>query len=119
MAQFDQGGGCSCGLHKVCECATSKTQKDESKLGEYDCKECNGTGQVVFTRERGGPICNGCAGHGGLTRDLLVIHLAGRFDYPSVYMGGPSDHSKKRADDLVRGLEREFNINWKTSIKGG
>lgn len=118
MAIFDQGGGCSCGLHKVCICAT-KTQKDDPKLEEYDCKECNGTGQVVYTRERGGPICNGCGGHGGLTRDLLVIHMAGWLDSPSVYMGGPSERSKKRADDFIRGLEREFNINWKKSIKGG
>jgi DnaJ-class molecular chaperone len=71
------------------------------------CKECHGTGKVVFTKERGGPVCPHCGGHGWVTPDLLVKYFAGMLDHPSVYMGGPSQGNLKRAKRLVEFLQDE------------
>ena len=50
------------------------------------CRECNGTGTVVFTKERGGPICNSCGGNGYLTDIIIQRIIASILDYPSVYI---------------------------------
>lgn len=65
------------------------------------CKECSGTGVVGFTKERGGPDCNTCGGTGEITPDVLVPVIASLLDSPSVYMGGPSQQSRKRAARIV------------------
>ena len=60
------------------------------------CKECNGTGEVVYTKERGGPICNNCGGNGHLTDKIIQHRMASIMDYTSVYMGGPSRGNMQR-----------------------
>ena len=70
------------------------------------CKECNGTGEVVFTRERGGPICNSCGGNGYLTDIILCRMIAGQIDYPSLYMGGPSYTSMRKAERIIDMLKK-------------
>ena len=71
------------------------------------CKECNGTGEVVFTKERGGPRCNNCAGNGYLTDEIIKRIIASILDYPSVYMGGPSEDNKRRAQKIIEFLKEE------------
>ena len=71
------------------------------------CKECNGTGEVVYTKERGGPICNNCGGNGYLTDEIIQRTMASIMDYPSLYMGGPSHHSKMKADKIIKFLKEE------------
>lgn len=71
------------------------------------CKECEGTGEVVFTKERGGPICNSCGGNGYLTDEILYRMIASIIDHPSVYMGGPSHNSMRKAERIVTELKRE------------
>lgn len=76
------------------------------------CKECAGLGKVPVTKERGGPICWNCGGHGTITRESLRRFVAMQLDYPSVYMGGPSPGNMKRALRIVERLE-EFGIELK------
>ena len=71
------------------------------------CKECNGTGEVVFTKERGGPMCVNCVGNGYLTDEILESTMASIMDYPSVYMGGPSHHSRQKAIKIIKMLKEE------------
>ena len=72
----------------------------------YLCNECGGEGTVIWTKERGGPKCNGCNGVGYLTQELLCREIGGMLDYPSCYMGGPSRNSLKRAADIIEILKR-------------
>jgi len=65
------------------------------------CKECSGTGEVVFTKERGGPKCNNCGGVGYLARKHLEITMASILDMPSCYMNGPSNQSMRKARSIV------------------
>lgn len=74
------------------------------------CKECNGTGEVVFTKEKGGPICNSCGGNGYLTDIILQRMIASKIDYPSVYMGGPSPNSMRKAENILNMLKEECLI---------
>lgn len=71
------------------------------------CKECQGTGVVKFTKERGGPKCNGCAGFGHMTKHILRLRVGSILDHPSVYMGGPSLNSLKKADRIINYLINE------------
>ena len=71
------------------------------------CKECNGTGEVVFTKERGGPRCVNCVGNGYLTDEIIKRIIASILDYPSVYMGGPSEGNKRRAQKIIEFLKEE------------
>jgi len=68
------------------------------------CKECGGTGKVEFTRERGGPVCNTCGGVGTMTAEVVQRNIASMLDHPSVYMGGPSQGSLRRAGRIVEYL---------------
>lgn len=72
-----------------------------------DCKECKGTGRVVFTRERGGPTCNNCGGGGIIDDAVLRPRIAIILDAPSVYMGGPSHSSLRKADVIIKMLKDE------------
>jgi hypothetical protein len=69
------------------------------------CKECNGAGEVVFTKERGGPKCNNCAGVGYIARQHLEHVIGAILDSPSIYMSGPSPGSLRRAKKIVDYLE--------------
>lgn len=71
------------------------------------CKECKGKGTVEFTRERGGPICNNCGGSGAMDQKVVQRRIASLLDSPSVYMGGPSHGSLKRAGRIVEWMEAE------------
>ena len=71
------------------------------------CKDCSGTGKIVFTKERGGPVCTSCGGNGYLTDEILCRIIAGAIDYPSLYMGGPSYNSIKRAERILSILKEE------------
>jgi RecJ-like exonuclease len=71
------------------------------------CKECNGTGEVVYTKERGGPICNNCGGNGHLTDVIIQRTMASIMDYPSVYMGGPSRGNMQKAQKIIDFLKEE------------
>ena len=71
------------------------------------CKECNGTGDVVFTKERGGPICNNCGGNGYLTDELIQRTMASIMDHPSVYMDGPSRGNMQRSQKIIDFLKKE------------
>lgn len=74
------------------------------------CTECKGTGVVEFTRERGGPKCNNCNGAGYLTRELLEVIFASMLDSPSVYMGGPSQGSRRKARRLIEHLDHDWKV---------
>ena len=67
----------------------------------HQCKECGGTGTVVFTKERGGPTCNTCMGAGYMTEKVVLPTIASILDHPSVYMGGPSKQSLKKARKIL------------------
>ena len=69
------------------------------------CKECQGTGVVEFTTEFGGPQCNNCGGCGYITRITVERCIASILDSPSVYMGGPSRGSLRKADRIGDYLE--------------
>lgn len=69
------------------------------------CKQCNGTGEVVFTKEKGGPICPSCGGNGYLTDEILCRMIASTIDHPSVYMGGPSHNSMRKAERIIKNLK--------------
>ena len=71
------------------------------------CKQCNGTGEVVFTKEKGGPICPSCGGNGYLTDEILCRMIASMIDHPSVYMGGPSINSRRKAVNIIEMLKKE------------
>lgn len=71
------------------------------------CKECNGTGEVVFTKERGGPKCNNCNGAGHMARKHLETVIGAILDGNSVYMSGPSSGSLRRAGKIVDYLESQ------------
>ena len=71
------------------------------------CKECNGTGEVVYTKERGGPICSNCGGNGYLTDEIIQRTMASIMDYPSLYMGGPSHNNMMKADKIIKFLKEE------------
>lgn len=68
------------------------------------CKECGGTGKVEFTKERGGPRCNNCGGEGYMTMKVVRPAIASILDNPSVYMGGPSHGSLRKADAIIEYL---------------
>lgn len=76
-------------------------------MNRPSCKECNGTGEVVFTKERGGPVCNNCGGNGYLTDIIIQRIMAGIMDSPSVYMSGPSPGNMKRAQRIIDFLKKE------------
>lgn len=76
-----------------------------------DCKECDGTGKVEFTKERGGPICNNCGGAGHITREIFERCIGSILDHPSVYMGGPSRSSLQKAQRIAEFLSRN-NVEW-------
>jgi DnaJ-class molecular chaperone len=78
-----------------------------SEMTRPPCKECNGTGEVVYTKERGGPTCNSCGGAGHLTDIIIQRIMASIMDYPSVYMGGPSPGNMKRAEKIIEFLKKE------------
>lgn len=80
-------------------------------MSRPSCKECQGKGEVEFTKERGGPICNSCGGHGYLTDRILQRIIAAQIDYPSVYMGGPSPASLKKANNIIDILKKEGFIS--------
>lgn len=65
------------------------------------CKECAGTGEVIFTKEKGGPRCNNCGGEGVISEETTKRVIASILDGSSVYMGGPSKQSLKRAGRIV------------------
>lgn len=69
------------------------------------CKECGGKGEVVFTKEKGGPACNNCGGRGVMTKEHMCLAIASILDNPSVYMGGPSQGSLRKADRILEYLE--------------
>lgn len=69
------------------------------------CKQCNGIGEVIFTKEKGGSVCPSCGGNGYLTDDILCRMIASHIDYPSVYMGGPSQNSLKKAKRILETLK--------------
>lgn len=72
------------------------------------CKECGGTGQVVFTKERGGPVCNTCGGAGTMTPEVVTRNIAAILDHPSIYMGGPSRRSmamSARITDYLKSID--------------
>ena len=71
------------------------------------CKQCNGTGEIVFTKEKGGPICPSCGGNGYLTDEILCRMIASTIDHPSVYMGGPSNNSMRKAERIIKNLKEE------------
>jgi hypothetical protein len=71
------------------------------------CTKCHGLGEIVFTKQDGGPVCPHCGGRGWLTPDLLAIYLASVLDHPSVYMGGPSQANLRRAKRIVEFLQQE------------
>lgn len=71
------------------------------------CKECNGSGEVVFTKEKGGPICNSCGGNGYLTDEIICLMIASVIDHPSVYMGGPSRNSMRKAEQIIKNLKED------------
>lgn len=73
----------------------------------YQCKECIGTGEIEFTKEKGGPRCNRCGGTGYLTKPHIRSIIAVILDHPSVYMGGPSKQNLKRADKIL-----EYMAEW-------
>ena len=43
-------------------------------------------------------------------RDLIINHIAGQLDMPSLYMGGPSQQSKRRAERIVEWLEYSHRL---------
>jgi DnaJ-class molecular chaperone len=63
----------------------------------HNCLVCHGTGEVVFTKEFGGPRCRNCGGTGVIGRETIEINIAAILDGNSVYMGGPSKASRKTA----------------------
>jgi len=69
------------------------------------CKECNGTGEVVFTKERGGPKCNNCGGVGYMARQHIGHVVGAILDMPNVYMNGPSPGSLRKAVRILDYLE--------------
>lgn len=69
------------------------------------CKRCWGSGEIPFTKERGGPVCTECGGYGYITPSNLKTRIACSLDYPSVYMDGPSPQSRKRAERIFEILE--------------
>ena len=71
------------------------------------CKECNGTGEVVYTKEKGGPICKNCGGNGYLTDEIIQRRMASIMDYPSLYMGGPSRGNMQRSQKIIDFLKKE------------
>jgi len=71
------------------------------------CKQCNGTGEVVFTKEKGGPICPSCGGNRYLTDEILCRMIASTIDHPSVYMCGPSHNSMRKAERIIKNLKEE------------
>lgn len=74
------------------------------------CKECSGSGQIEFSRERGGPMCNNCGGNGYLTEEIIGRVIASILDYPSVYMGGPSKGSLRKAKKITEYLVQQGAI---------
>lgn len=47
MAKYDQGGGCSCGLRKECDCGSDKPANDNHQLGPLNqlAKDCHAANQ--------------------------------------------------------------------------
>lgn len=50
MAQYDQGGGCACGLMKVCNCI-SNSQADGSKARPEPKPDCFGQMLVDYWKD--------------------------------------------------------------------
>lgn len=71
------------------------------------CKECSGTGVVTFSKEKGGPQCQNCGGVGHITPEHAQRAIASILDYPSVYMGGPSQQSMRRALQVIEYLKNQ------------
>ncbi len=69
------------------------------------CKTCGGTGEVIFTKEHGGPVCNTCHGQGYIDSKVLRPRIAAILDFPSVYMGGPSHGNLRKADRILEMLK--------------
>jgi len=65
------------------------------------CKKCMGAGEVEFTKEFGGPVCQHCMGKGYMTRKIICIRIASLLDGSSVYMGGPSHGNLKKANAIL------------------
>lgn len=84
------------------------------------CKECKGKGEVVFTKERGGPRCNNCGGAGNLTPEITQQVIAAILDSPSVYMGGPSNQSLRKARTVIEWMQSQgfFDANASSTSKG-
>jgi hypothetical protein len=43
-------------------------------------------------------------------RDLIINAIAGQLDMPSLYMSGPSQQSKRRAERIVEWLEHSQRL---------
>lgn len=72
-----------------------------------NCVECDGTGKIDFTKERGGPICPNCGGNGHLTDQIIQRNIASIIDYPSVYMGGASRNALNKAEKILNFLKEQ------------
>ena len=90
-------------MEKVC----FKIHQNGHTMDRPKCKECNGTGDVVFTKERGGPVCNNCGGNGYLTDLIIQRRMASIMDSPSLYMDGPSHGNMKKAEKIIQFLKEE------------
>jgi DnaJ-class molecular chaperone len=86
---------------------TTSESEIKATVTRPPCKQCNGTGEVVFTKEKGGPICPSCGGNGYLTDEILCRMIASTIDHPSVYMGGPSHNSIRKAEQIIKNLKKE------------
>lgn len=75
------------------------------------CNECLGSGEVIWTKERGGPKCNGCNGHGFIPYEMVQYRIAALLDHPSVYMGGPSHGNMRRAEKIMDLLMQDGLLN--------
>lgn len=76
-------------------------------MKQTKCRECRGTGEVVWTKERGGAVCNACGGLGHTNRDIVLQIIASILDRNNCYMSGPSQQSRKFALRVIEYLEDE------------
>ena len=83
----------------------------------FMCFKCGGTGQITPSKIDGGPACTKCGGAGYLTRELLKHSIASILDYPSVYMGGASQGSLKRAGRILEFMKDEWGIEFPEKSK--
>jgi hypothetical protein len=96
LAKYDQGGGCSCGLNKICECEPAEKEERNYKNSKmFVPMFANGVTNVGYKNESNSNVIIIGAEP---TASTILLHSGNYFDFLD------PDNSKYTIEDIAHGL---------------